>query len=61
MTLTQDTYRPPYERAAQTVKRSWVIWGTTNDPKMLREREGNRRFLIVDIQEKSRSFDKIHG
>lgn len=57
MTLTQDTYRPPYERAAQTVKRRWVIWGTTNDPKMLREREGNRRFLIVDIQEKA-DFDK---
>lgn len=57
MTLTQDTYRPPYERAAQTVKRRWVIWGTTNDPKMLREREGNRRFLIVDIREKA-DFDK---
>lgn len=57
MTLTQDTYRPPYERAAQTIKRRWVIWGTTNDPKMLREREGNRRFLIVDIQEKA-DFDK---
>ena len=57
MTQTHDTYRPPYERTAITTPRRWVIWGTTNDPYMLREREGNRRFLMVDCAERA-DFDR---
>lgn len=57
MTQTHDTYRPPYERTAITTPRRWVIWGTTNDPYMLRERDGNRRFLMVDCAEKA-DFDR---
>ena len=57
MTQTHDTYRPPYERTAITTPRRWVIWGTTNDPYMLREREGNRRFLMVDCSERA-DFDR---
>lgn len=48
LTAPMDSYRPPYERESIDFERRWVIWGTTNDPLLLRERDGNRRFLIVD-------------
>lgn len=48
LTSPMDSYRPPYERDSIDFERRWVIWGTTNDPLILRERDGNRRFLIVD-------------
>lgn len=48
MTSKQDTYRAPYARRARTYPRRWVIWGSTNEMEFLREREGNRRFLLVE-------------
>ena len=51
LTRQRDVYRLPYDRSATEVPRRWVVWGTTNDPMMLRERDGNRRFLIVDVLE----------
>ena len=53
MTQAHDVYRAPYERSAVTTPRRWVVWGSTNDPYILRQREGNRRFLIVDCKEKA--------
>lgn len=57
LTRQRDVYRLPYDRSATEVPRRWVVWGTTNDPMMLRERDGNRRFLIVDVLEQM-DFDK---
>ncbi len=48
LTATKDSYRPLYERESMDYERRWVVWGTTNDPLILRERDGNRRFLIID-------------
>ena len=48
MTRKQDTYRAPYARRSRTYMRRWVIWGSTNEMEFLREREGNRRFLLVE-------------
>lgn len=57
LTRQRDVYRLPYDRSATEVPRRWVVWGTTNDPMMLRERDGNRRFLIVDVLEQM-DFDR---
>lgn len=48
MTRKQDTYRAPYARRSRTYQRRWIIWGSTNEMEFLREREGNRRFLLVE-------------
>lgn len=53
LTRTEDTFRMPYDREAQTHKRHCVIWGTTNDEVFLRRQEGNRRFLIVRCEERA--------
>lgn len=58
LTLSEDTYRAPYD----TVPRSWprrcVIWGSTNDEVFLRRQHGNRRFLIVHVADKV-DFDAL--
>ncbi|CAH1192984.1 DNA primase [Glutamicibacter phage Montesquieu] len=52
LTKTRDTFRMPYERSAQEYPRHCVIWGTTNDEVFLRNEEGNRRFLVVEVATK---------
>lgn len=52
ITKTADVFRMPYDREAQVHKRHCVIWGTTNDEVFLRKQEGNRRFLIVNCEQK---------
>lgn len=52
LTKTEDVYRMPYDREPQVHKRHCVIWGTTNDEVFLRRQEGNRRFLIVNCEDK---------
>ena len=47
LTATQDRYREPYERRADTFQRSCVFMGTTNKSDFLNDETGNRRFLIV--------------
>jgi predicted P-loop ATPase len=42
-----DRFRVPYGRAPQTVPRSVVFCGTTNEAAYLKDRSGNRRFWIV--------------
>ena len=47
----QDTYRKPYGRAEETLPRRFVMIGTTNDAHMLRDPSGERRFLIVYVNQ----------
>lgn len=47
LTATQDKYRIPYERRADTFYRQCVFDGTTNKDDFLQDETGNRRFLIV--------------
>lgn len=47
LTATQDKYRIPYERWADTFYRQCVFAGTTNKDDFLQDETGNRRFLIV--------------
>lgn len=50
MTTKKDSYRAPYARQPREYRRRWVIWGSTNEAEFLREREGNRRFLLVECK-----------
>ncbi len=47
LTATQDKYRIPYERRADTFYRQCVFAGITNKDDFLQDETGNRRFLIV--------------
>lgn len=51
LTRTKDVFRAPYERTTSETPRHCVIWSTTNDKTFLRRQEGNRRFLIVDVEQ----------
>lgn len=42
-----DRFRLAYDRLAQDFPRSCIFIGTTNNPRPLRDRTGNRRFLPV--------------
>jgi hypothetical protein len=52
LTRRVDVFRAPYDRTAVEHPRRCVVWGTTNDDVFLRRQEGNRRFLIVKVQER---------
>ena len=58
LTQTSDTYRVPYAVEPETRLRRWVVWGSTNDMELLRERDGNRRFLMVECV-RPRDFDLL--
>ena len=47
ISATQDRYRIPYERRAETFPRQCVFAGTVNQTNFLQDETGNRRFLIV--------------
>ena len=50
ITSQKDSYRPPYEKNVQTIPRRCVFIGTTNNPKFLTDKTGNRRFYPVHCQ-----------
>lgn len=50
LTATQDKYRIPYERRADTFYRQCVFAGTTNKDDFLQDETGNRRSSIVEAQ-----------
>lgn len=58
LTQTSDTYRVPYAVEPETRLRRWVVWGSTNDMELLRERDGNRRFLMIECV-RPRDFDLL--
>jgi putative DNA primase/helicase len=43
-----DEYRPAYARAAQSVPRGCVFYGTTNERDFLIDASGNRRWLPIE-------------
>lgn len=47
ISATQDRYRIPYERRAETFPRQCVFAGSVNQENFLQDETGNRRFLIV--------------
>ena len=48
-TRQTDRYRLAYDRLAQDFPRSCIFIGTTNNPRPLRDRTGNRRFFPVEV------------
>ncbi|MGN6106826.1 MAG: VapE domain-containing protein, partial [Kofleriaceae bacterium] len=50
LTRTSDRARLPYERRARDFLRQFVVIGTTNDVKYLRDNTGNRRYWPVRIE-----------
>jgi putative DNA primase/helicase len=58
LTRTHDTYRVPFDRGVVRRPRHCVIWSTTNDRTFLSNQEGNRRFLIVNCQDRV-DFDAV--
>jgi predicted P-loop ATPase len=58
LTRSEDVFRMPYDRESVAHKRHCVIWSTTNDSVFLRNQQGNRRFLIVNCEDRV-DFDEI--
>ncbi len=50
MSSAVDILRPPFGQSIQTLKRSSVIVGTTNQTQFLADSTGNRRFWVVPIR-----------
>ena len=48
ITRTDDRIRKPYGRATEHTLRHFTFWASTNDPHLLRDRTGNRRFPWVE-------------
>ncbi len=46
----EDTYRPAYARRVATFKRQCVFYGTTNETEFLKDRTGNRRFWVINVE-----------
>jgi len=53
-TSSEDTFVPPYGRAAVRHPRSSVIVGTTNKKRFLKDHTGNRRYWIVRTTKRPR-------
>lgn len=52
ISTTEDTFRPSYGRRDITVPRRCVFLGTTNNPEILGDATGNRRFSILRVEKK---------
>ena len=46
---SQDTYRAPFGRAAKTVPRRTIFYGSVNSPFFLADQTGNRRYWTVPV------------
>ena len=49
ITMQNDKYRPPYERAAKEFPRQCVFAMTTNQEQYLKDETGNRRWLPIKV------------
>lgn len=67
LTANVDNYRAPYDRFAKDYPRSVVVYGTTNQPHLLQDHAGDRRFFIVHCQKPlevswmERHWEDYHG
>ncbi|MBX9256889.1 hypothetical protein H1Q63_23680 [Desmonostoc muscorum CCALA 125] len=52
ITKTSDSFRKPYARTNVTLQRQFILAGTTNKDKILHDPTGNRRFWIIEINQK---------
>ncbi|MBU7586755.1 MAG: virulence-associated E [Nostoc sp. TH1S01] len=52
MTIERDTYRRPYASEPDTYPRHFVICGTTNQSEFLTDNTGNRRFWVVNLEQR---------
>ena len=50
ITKRVDTYRPAYGRHVMDFPRQCVFYGTTNDPNIIKDRTGGRRYWPVSVQ-----------
>jgi predicted P-loop ATPase len=50
MTTKIDLVRPPYGRSLESLKRSSVFVGTTNEHEFLADSTGNRRFWVIPMR-----------
>jgi putative DNA primase/helicase len=50
ITSAVDVYRAPYARATESVPRTSIIVGTTNDPSFLSDPTGNRRYWPIAVK-----------
>jgi putative DNA primase/helicase len=50
ITATQDTFRAPYARTAETHKRHQVLIGSTNRHTFLADSSGARRFWVMELE-----------
>jgi predicted P-loop ATPase len=51
ITSREDSFRPPYERAAVDIKRTCCFAGTSNDDDFLDDATGGRRFWPVECEQ----------
>ena len=49
LTARVDVYRRPYARAPESVLRTCVFGGSTNEAQFLKDQTGNRRYWIVPV------------
>jgi predicted P-loop ATPase len=59
VTSTKDTYRPPYSAITHTLLRHSVFCGTTNQPNILKDDSGNRRFLPIHFRNTFSDEDRM--
>lgn len=56
LTRQYDKYRPPYAHVSETVPRSCIFIGTTNDIQFMGDMTGNRRYLPVEVHTDATDF-----
>lgn len=59
ITTKNETHRVPYETTAKDFPRQFVLLGTTNSPRFLVDKTGDRRFLIVPIAQNKDEIKRL--
>lgn len=60
LTRTSDKFRMPFGHFAQDFPRRNVFAGTTNETSFLKDRTGNRRFMVVECTKNGIGGKRIH-
>jgi hypothetical protein len=65
LTKSTDMFRPPFGREIETFQRQCIIVGTSNNPDILQDETGNRRFWIIPVSKKRIDIEQlrteVHG